>query len=159
MSARGIVKILKSASPLFREGQLGYGPVGWSEYNVLDAETVRPIAPLPNGTDMTHHIGTLGLTGMTAYYGLIDIVGARKGETIVISGAAGATGSMAVRIARHLIRAGRVIGIAGTDEKCRWVEKIGADTCRSSRRCLSPVSFLWPLPTRSHPYLPQSPSH
>ena len=149
MKARGIVKVLKSASSLFHDGQLGYGPVGWSEYNVLDADTVRPITPLPNGIDMTHHIGTLGLTGMTAYYGLIDIVNVRKGETILISGAAGATGSMAVRIARHLVQAGRVIGIAGSDEKCRWVEKLGADTCGLNPLCFSLVALLWFLPTPS----------
>jgi NADPH-dependent curcumin reductase CurA len=130
MRARGIVKVLQSTSPQFNEGQFGYGPVGWSEYSVLDADAVRPITSLPSGLDMTHHIGTLGLTGMTAYYGLVDIVGARRGETVLVSGAAGATGSMAVRIARHLIKAERVIGIAGTDEKCRWVEKIVADKCR-----------------------------
>ena len=140
MKARGIVKVLKSTSPQFQEGQLGYGPVGWSEYGVLDADGVKPIVPLPDGVDMTHHIGTLGLTGMTAYYGLTDVVGAREGETVVISGAAGATGSMAVRIARHLVKAGRVVGIAGTDEKCRWVEEIGAGTCESDR----PLFFFSP---------------
>ena len=130
MRGRGIVKVLQSTSPIFKEGQLGYGPVGWSQYVVLDADTVRPLPSLPDGMDMTLHIGTLGLTGMTAYYGLIDIVNAKKGETVLISGAAGATGSMAIRIAKHLIGAGRVIGLAGSDEKCRWVEKLGADICR-----------------------------
>ena len=128
---RGIVKILQSTSQHLKEGQFGYGPVGWSQYGVLDADTVRKLPVLPEGMDMTLHIGTLGLTGMTAYYGLIDIVGARKGETILVSGAAGATGSMAVRIARNLLGAGRIIGTAGTDEKCRWVESLGADLCRS----------------------------
>lgn len=137
MKARGIVKVLKTTSAKFKEGQFGYGPVGWSAYGVLDENDVRAIpSSLPNGMDMTHHIGTLGLTGMTAYYGLIHVVGAREGETVLVSGAAGATGSMAVRIARHLIRAGKVIGITGSDEKCRWVEKLGADTCKSCR-CLS----------------------
>lgn len=132
MRGRGIVKVLRSTSSTFKEGQLGYGPVGWSQYGVLDADTVRPLQSLPDGMDMTLHIGTLGLTGMTAYYGLTDIVNAKRGETILISGAAGATGSMAVRIAKHLIGAGKVIGLAGTDEKCRWVEKLGADLCKSS---------------------------
>ena len=126
------MKVLQSTSQHFKEGQFGYGSVGWSKYNVLNEDAVRKIPSLPKGMDMTLHIGTLGLTGMTAYYGLIDIVGASKGETVLISGAAGATGSMAVRIARNLIKAGKVIGTAGTDEKCRWVEKLGADLCRSS---------------------------
>lgn len=138
MRARGIVKILKSTSERLKEGDFGYGPVGWSKYNVLNEDTVRPIPSEPKGMDMTLHIGTLGLTGMTAYFGLIDIVHASKGETILISGAAGATGSMAVRIAKHLIKAGKVIGTAGTDEKCRWVEKLGADLCRS---CPLPLSI------------------
>ncbi|KAK5056229.1 hypothetical protein LTR84_012782 [Exophiala bonariae] len=129
MRARGIVKVLRSTSKGFKEGDLGYGPVGWSAYGVLDADSVRPLSPLPGGMDMTLHVGTLGLTGMTAYYGLIEIVQAKEGETILISGAAGATGSMAVRIAKHLVKAGKIIGIAGTDEKCRWVEKLGADLC------------------------------
>ncbi len=134
---RGIVKIVQSTSQQFKEGQFGYGPVGWSQYNVLDADAVRGLPTLPKGMDMTHHIGTLGLTGMTAYYGLTDIVGARKGETILVSGAAGATGSMAVRIARNLLGSGKIMGTAGTDEKCRWVENLGADLCRS---CPSPSS-------------------
>jgi NADPH-dependent curcumin reductase CurA len=156
MRGRGIVKVLQSTSPQFKEGQFGYGPVGWSEYSVLDADAVRPITSLPGGLDMTHHIGTLGLTGMTAYYGLVDIVGARRGETVLVSGAAGATGSMAVRIARHLIKAGRVIGIAGTDEKCRWVEKIGADICRSWA-VLPPCHSPMPIPPScSAPVFPLS---
>lgn len=130
MRGRGIVKVLQSTSQRFKEGQYGYGPVGWSEYGVLDENDVRPISPLPNGLDMTHYVGTLGLTGMTAYYGLIDVVGMKKGETVLISGAAGATGSMAVRIARHLIKAGTIIGITGSDDKCQWVKKLGADSCR-----------------------------
>ena len=128
---RGIVKILKSTSQQFKEGQFGYGMVGWSQYNVLDADAVKSLLTLPGGMDMTLHMGTLGLTGMTAYFGLIDIMGLRKGENIMISGAAGATGSMAVRIARNLLGAGKIIGTAGTDEKCRWVEKLGADLCTS----------------------------
>lgn len=131
MRGRGIVKILQSTSQQFEEGQFGYGPVGWSQYNVLDADAVRRLPLLPSGMNMTLHIGTLGLTGMTAYYGLIDIVGVRKDETILVSGAAGATGSMAVRIASNLLGVGKVIGTAGTDEKCRWVESLGADMCRS----------------------------
>ena len=130
MRGRGIVRILQSTSQRFKEGDLGYGPVGWSQYGVLDEETVKVITPSPNGLSMTHHIGTLGLTGMTAYHGLMNVVSAKKGETVLISGAAGATGSMAVRISKHLIKAGKIIGIAGNEEKCRWVEKLGADLCR-----------------------------
>lgn len=59
----------------------------------------------------------------------IEIIGAKAGESLVVSGAAGATGSMVVQIAKHIVGCSKVIGLAGTDEKCRWVEALGADKC------------------------------
>jgi hypothetical protein len=71
----------------------------------------------------------LGLPGLTAYYGLKTIVKAGPADTLVVSGAAGATGSMVVQIAKKLLGCKKVIGIAGTDEKCQWVKSLGADIC------------------------------
>ena len=73
--------------------------------------------------------GALGLTGLTAYFGLTEVVGTKASDTVVISGAAGATGMMAVQIAKKIIGCKRVIGMAGTDDKCKWVESLGADLC------------------------------
>ncbi len=66
---------------------------------------------------------------MTAYFGLTEVVNIKKEDIVVISGAAGATGSMCVQIAKKLVGCKRVIGIAGSDSKCKWVEKLGADVC------------------------------
>jgi NADPH-dependent curcumin reductase CurA len=69
------------------------------------------------------------MTGLTAYYGIKEVGETKAGDVVVVSGAAGATGSMAVQIAKKLVGAKRVVGIAGSDEKCRWVESLGADKC------------------------------
>lgn len=69
------------------------------------------------------------MTGLTAYYGTKIIARAGKEDTVVVSGAAGATGSMVVQIAKKLLGCKRVVGIAGNDDKCKWVENLGADLC------------------------------
>jgi NADPH-dependent curcumin reductase CurA len=89
------------------------------------------------GMSKTHYLGALGLTGLTAYFGLTEVVNTTKDDIVVISGAAGATGMMAVQIAKHIIGCKKVIGMAGSDEKCKWVESLGADlclNCKSSAR-------------------------
>ncbi|OQU97383.1 hypothetical protein CLAIMM_03317 [Cladophialophora immunda] len=101
----------------------------WNEYTVLDAATLTPVQPLPKGLGLTHYLGALGGPGLTAYYGLVVVCEAKKGDKVVVSGAAGATGSMAVQIAKHIVGASNVIGIAGNEDKCRWVESLGADKC------------------------------
>lgn len=74
------------------------------------------------------------MTGLTAYYGLKIVVEASASDSVVVSGAAGATGSMVVQIAKKLIGRKRVIGIAGSDDKCRWVESLGADKCLNYKK-------------------------
>lgn len=130
MRAFGIAEVIASNADNLKPGQLVNTTTNWAEYAVLDASTCRPIQVDPkSGLRPTHYLGALGGPGLTAYYGLIDVVRAQAGETVVVSGAAGATGSMAVQIARHVVGAKRVIGIAGGDKKCRWVESLGADIC------------------------------
>lgn len=135
MRARGIGKVLKSNASGYSEGDIVLGSVGWREYVVLDTKDpmagTRKVDPLPNGLSNTHYLGGLGLTGLTAYYGLVEVVEAKKGDRVVVSGAAGATGSMVVQIAKNIVGASYVVGIAGNDEKCKWVESLGADKCKS----------------------------
>lgn len=132
MRSRGLAKVLSSKHPDFQAGDIVQGNTDWVEYPVLNANDasggVRKINEIP-GLSITHYLGALGSTGLTAWYGLIDIAAAKKGERVVVSGAAGATGSMVVQIAKHIVGASYVVGIAGSDEKCRWVEKLGADKC------------------------------
>ncbi|KAJ4248387.1 quinone oxidoreductase [Fusarium torreyae] len=132
MRARALGQIIESTSNEIEQGAIVRATINWQEYAVLDANSVYVTAALPHNLSLTHYLGALGSTGLTAYYGLLDVGEARKGDKVVVSGAAGATGSMVVQIAKKIVGAESVIGIAGTDEKCRWVEELGADKCKSS---------------------------
>ncbi len=104
MHARGMCKILKSSARGWEEGELVLANCGWTEYAVVEA---RKCQKLPNleGLDVgvTQFLGALGMTGLTAWIGLTEIVKARHDDTVVVSGAAGATGGMVVQIAKHVI--------------------------------------------------------
>ena len=129
MRARGLAEVLESASSKFKKGDVVIATTGWAEKIVLPANQVQPAPQLPGGLGATHYLGALGLTGLTAWGGLTQIARAAPEDVVVISGAAGATGSMAVQIAKKLIGCKRVIGIAGSDKKCSWVKSLGADEC------------------------------
>ena len=133
MRARGLGKVVASKNENFKEGDIVQGSLNWVEYPVLNANDptagVMKIQEIP-GLSVTHFLGALGGTGLTAYYGLVEVAGFKSGETLVVSGAAGATGSMVVQIAKHMVGAKYVVGIAGNDEKCKWVESLGADKCK-----------------------------
>lgn len=95
------------------------GLASWSEYHTLEGSSVNVVPDFP-GVPLTAWMGPLGATGMTAYFGLMDIAKPKAGETLVVSAAAGAVGSMVGQIGK--IQGCRVVGIAGSDEKCRWLE-------------------------------------
>ncbi|KAL9608560.1 MAG: hypothetical protein Q9167_006621 [Letrouitia subvulpina] len=128
MDAVAIAEVLHSTSPAFKAGQRVRGMTGWSEYAVLDAAKCQPL-PALEGVAPTQHLGSLGPTGLTAWFGITEIARAGPADAVVVSGAAGATGSMVVQIAKHILGCKRVVGIAGADAKCRWVESLGADEC------------------------------
>jgi hypothetical protein len=124
MRAGAVGRVIASEHPGFAIGEHVYSDFGVQEYALSDGRGVVKIdpslAPLPT------YLGTLGMTGMTAYFGLLDVAKLSEGDTVVVSGAAGAVGSVAGQIAR--IKSARVIGIAGGEEKCRWiVEELGFD--------------------------------
>jgi NADPH-dependent curcumin reductase CurA len=99
---------------------------GWQDYALAD-EGANSMQVLPPGIDPTAALSVFGTTGMTAYFGLIEVGKIKEGDTVVVSGAAGATGSTVGQIAR-LKGAARVVGIAGTPEKCGWlVDELGYD--------------------------------
>lgn len=121
MSARGIGEVVESRHGKLALGDKVFGDLGWQEYASLDG---RALEVLADDDLLTAHLGPLGSTGLTAYFGLLRIGRPEPGDTIVVSGAAGAVGSMVVQIGRIL--GGRVIGIAGGTEKCAWlVDELG----------------------------------
>ena len=129
MNARGLAEVVESKSSNFKKGDHCLAGTGWSQYAVVDAKMTQPAPPLPNNLSETHYLGALGMTGLTAYYGIKEVVRTTADDVVVVSGAAGATGSMVVQIAKNIIGCKTVVGIAGSDEKCKWVESLGADVC------------------------------
>ena len=123
MRAGAVGRVIASRHPKFREGDAVVGMFGVQEYARSDgkgAHVVDPkLSPLPR------YLGVLGMPGMTAYFGLFDIGKPRPGETVVVSGAAGAVGSVAGQLAKA--HGCRVVGIAGGAEKCAWLRELGFD--------------------------------
>lgn len=118
MRSFGVGRVVESRNPAWREGDLVQGLLGWQDYALLDARTTR-LDRVPPGVPIPLAMSVLGITGLTAYFGLLEVGRPAPGETVVVSGAAGATGSVAGQIAR--IRGCRTVGIAGGPEKCRWL--------------------------------------
>ncbi|QOT00329.1 NADP-dependent oxidoreductase [Brevibacterium sp. JNUCC-42] len=120
-----IGEVIETKSSDFQVGDVVLGHLGWQNYSVADANQVKKIdadlAPI------TTALGVLGMPGMTAYFGLLDIGQPQEGETVVISGAAGAVGMLVGQIAK--MKGARVVGIAGSDEKISYlIEELGFDT-------------------------------
>lgn len=115
----GLGEVVASRSDALQVGDTVFGMLGWQEY-ALVAGGDGTTTVVPPGLDPAVVLGVLGVTGMTAYFGITDIGRAAEGETVVVSGAAGATGSVAGQLAR-LRGAERVVGIAGTAAKCAWL--------------------------------------
>ena len=125
MRAGCIGEIVESRNDRLPVGGLVSGSLGMQEYATTDGKSL-PVQLLPEGTDPEVALGMLGGTGMTAYFGLLELGEPKPGQTVVVSGAAGATGSIAGQIAR--IKGCRVIGLAGSDEKCAWLtDELGFD--------------------------------
>jgi NADPH-dependent curcumin reductase len=122
----GIGEVVESRSPNYSPGDLVFGVTGWQEYVIADGGA-RSMQLLPPGVDPTVALSVLGVTGMTAYFGITDVGRIQEDDVVVISGAAGATGSSAGQIAR-IKGAKKVVGIAGGAEKCAYiVEELGFD--------------------------------
>jgi len=124
MRAGGVGEVVASRHPGFAVGDAVGGNFGVQQYAISDAKGLRKVdtkfAPL------TTYLGVLGMPGMTAYFGLLDIGKPQPGETVVVSGAAGAVGAVVCQIAK--IKGCRVVGIAGGADKCKYVrEALGAD--------------------------------
>ncbi len=126
MVAGTVGRVLASRDPRFVEGDLVVGPGGWQDYAAVPARAARKVDPTV--APVSTALGVLGMPGMTAYVGLLDIGQPRAGETVVVSAASGAVGSVAGQIAK--IKGCRAVGIAGGSRKCDYVTKtLGLDAC------------------------------
>jgi NADPH-dependent curcumin reductase CurA len=122
----GVGEVIESRSDAYQPGQLLFGMTGWQDYVIAD-EGEKSMQILPDGVPPGIAIGILGVTGMTAYFGIIDVGQVAEGDVVVVSGAAGATGSAAGQIAK-IKGAKKVVGIAGGAEKCAYiVDELGFD--------------------------------
>jgi len=126
--AIGVVE--ESVDATFAPGDIVQGLLGWQLYAVTPG---AGLTKLPKGVPLTAFMGLLGHIGLTAYFGLIDIGKPKEGETLVVSAAAGAVGSLVGQIGR--IKGCYVVGIAGSDEKCRWIRQdLGFDRAINYRK-------------------------
>jgi NADPH-dependent curcumin reductase CurA len=117
MRALGVGRVASSADERFQVGEWVSAVSGVQQYALLDAAALTPI-----DTELAApatYLGALGISGMTAYFGLLDVGRPEPGETVVVSGAAGSVGSLVGQIAR--LRGARAVGIAGGQQKCAWL--------------------------------------
>ena len=123
MAGWGLGEVVSSGAKGFEPGDLVSGEYGWQQYATLPA---RALTKHDKKHKPEHILGVLGITGLTAYFGMLDVGRPRPGETVLVSGAAGAVGSIAGQIAK--IAGCRVIGTTGGAEKCKWiVDELGFD--------------------------------
>ena len=126
MRALGLGEVVESNNENYPVGTLVNGLTGWQDYTVVSDSMPLMVVPPEVKAEPAQLLGTLGMTGCTAYFGMLEIGEPKEGETVVVSAAAGAVGSVAGQLAK--IMGARVVGIAGGPEKCAWlVDELGFD--------------------------------
>lgn len=130
--------VVASNHPDFKLGDAVVGPTGWQEFALSDTQSLRKVDD--SKASLSAYLGALGMTGVTAWFGMTQICRPVAGETVVVSAASGAVGSVAVQLAKA--EGCRVVGIAGGAEKCHYViEELGADDCIDYRTADSNASL------------------
>ncbi|AEH36262.1 NADP-dependent oxidoreductase [Halopiger xanaduensis] len=124
MQAGIVGEVVQSEADDFDEGDVVTGNLLWAEHAVADADELRPVNPELGPVSTA--LGVLGMPGITGYFGMLDVADPSPGETVVVSAAAGAVGSVAGQIAR--LSGARVVGTAGSEEKIDWLtDELGFD--------------------------------
>ncbi|MEH6386840.1 NADP-dependent oxidoreductase [Pseudomonas profundi] len=128
-------RVIESCHPDFQSGDIvvGLAANGWEDFSLTDGEQLDRIEPDPR-FPLSHYLSVFSAVGLTPYFGVLDIGKPKAGETMLVSAAAGAVGSLAGQIAR--IKGCRTVGLVGSDEKCRWiVEELGYDCAINYKNC------------------------
>ena len=124
MQAGVVGDVVESNHPDFEEGDVATGNLRWAEYAVADGDALQPVDP--DLAPISTALGVLGMPGRTAYFGTLEVAEPEPGDTVLVSGAAGAVGSAVGQISK--LAGARVVGIAGADEKVDWLtEELGFD--------------------------------
>ena len=118
-----IARVLESKAQTLTAGDIVLAGYGWQSHAIVKATHVQKIEQ--GNLSLSAFLGAVGMTGLTAYFGLLSLGKPKAGETVVVSGAAGAVGSIVGQIAK--IVGARVVGIAGSEAKCQWLREIGFD--------------------------------
>src|ERR671930_1039218 len=130
MCGHTVSEVVESLNPAFRTGDIVAGYDGWQQYAASNGSGLRKLDP--RAAPISTALGVLGMPGMTAFVGLIDIGQPKAGETVVVSAAAGAVGSAVGQLAK--IRGCRAVGVAGSTDKCEYVvRELGFDACVNYR--------------------------
>lgn len=129
-----VVEVLESKSAAHPAGSLLVGLGKWQQRQILTAEQLAGLSPVMPDAPLSYNLGVLGMPGATAYFGYYDLCQPKEGETVVVSGAAGAVGSIVCQLAKA--KGCRVIGIAGSDDKCQWLKTdAGCDEAINYKTC------------------------
>ena len=148
MGGSGIARVVRSTDPRFSPGDVVRGPTGWQDYSTPSADD---IASVDASADPAQLLGALGTNGLTAYFGLYEIGGPEAGDTVVVSAAAGSVGHIVGQLAA--VRGARVVGIAGSDEKCSLlVDELGFDAAVNRRHDDFRAAFKAATPDRIDVY-------
>jgi len=126
LTGGAIGEVIESKSDKFAKGDIAMGMFGWETISIVDARGVRKLDA--KAAPLTYHLGVLGMPGYTAYWGMLHIGRPKPGETVFVSAATGAVGSLAGQLAK--LKGARVAGCAGSDAKCSFaVKELGYDAC------------------------------
>uniref|UniRef100_A0AC11EV32 Prostaglandin reductase 1 n=1 Tax=Ovis aries TaxID=9940 RepID=A0AC11EV32_SHEEP len=126
MMGEQVARVVESKNAAFPPGTIVVAPSGWTTHSISNGEKLEKVlAEWPDTLPLSLALGTVGMPGLTAYFGLFDICGVKGGETVLVSAAAGAVGSVVGQIAK--LKGCKVVGTAGSDEKVAWLKKHGFD--------------------------------
>ncbi|KAF6327954.1 prostaglandin reductase 1 [Rhinolophus ferrumequinum] len=126
MMGQQVARVVESKNSAFPTGTIVLAYSGWTTHSISDGKELEKMpAEWPDTLPLSLMLGTVGMTGLTAYFGLLDICGAKSGETVLVNAAAGAVGSVVGQIAK--LKGCKVVGAAGSDEKVAYLKKLGFD--------------------------------